>query len=213
MKFCSYTANLSCVIELLASRSAQVLNLSSFANDIGVSVNTIKSWISILEASRIIFLLPPYYENLGKRITKAPKVYFLDCGLVCYLVGIHDKDHLLKGPMAGALFETFCVQETVKMLLNQGKRPEIYYIRTHNDLEIDLIIKGKNNNLYPFEIKFTKTPKISMALPIQRFKTTFSKLKIADGNIISLSEEQFPLTKSVSTLGLDKYLSNIRGMF
>ena len=200
-------------IELLASRSAQVLNLSSFANDIGVSVNTIKSWISILEASRIIFLLPPYYENLGKRITKSPKIYFLDCGLVCYLVGIHDKDHLLKGPMAGALFETFCVQETVKIFLNQGKRPEIYYIRTHNDLEIDLIIKGKNNNLYPFEIKFTKTPKTSMTLPIQRFKTTFSKLKIADGNVISLSEERFPLIKGVSTIGLNEYLSSMKEMF
>lgn len=85
-------------LRLLATRCGQILNLSAFAGDIGMSVPTIRNWLSILEASRMVYLLPPYYNNLGKRITKAPKVFFLDCGLVCYLVGLRDREHLLKGP-------------------------------------------------------------------------------------------------------------------
>jgi len=117
-------------IQLLAARCAQVLNLSTFSRDLGVSVPTVKNWLSILEAGRIIYLLPPYHSNLGKRITKAPKLYFLDIGLVCYLTGIKDEDHLLKGPLSGALFENFCVQETVKMFFHQGRRPNLYFLRT-----------------------------------------------------------------------------------
>jgi len=97
-----------------------ILNMSQFANDLGVSVPTIKSWLSILEAGRIIYLLPPYYVNLGKRITKSPKIYFLDIGLVCYLTGIRDRDHLLKGPLAGSLFENFCISETIKLFSTRG---------------------------------------------------------------------------------------------
>ncbi|MFQ5455827.1 MAG: ATP-binding protein, partial [Nitrospirota bacterium] len=90
-------------LRLLASRTAQELNLSTLSRDIGVSVPAIKSWISLLEASSIIFLLPPYHKNFGKRIIKSPKCYFMDTGLVCYLVGLQDTEHLLNGPMAGAL--------------------------------------------------------------------------------------------------------------
>jgi predicted AAA+ superfamily ATPase len=88
------------IMQLLAGRVGQLLNLSSFASDLDVSVSTIKNWLSILEAGRIIYLLTPYYSNLGKRVTKAPKAYFLDIGLVCYLTGIRDKTHLLQGPLA-----------------------------------------------------------------------------------------------------------------
>ena len=110
-------------MRLLAGRCSQILNISSFSNELGVSVNTIKRWLSVLEASRIIYLLPPYYRNFGKRFTKSPKVYFLDCGLVCYLVGIKTKEALVKGPMAGSLFENFCIQESIKKVLNAGKEP------------------------------------------------------------------------------------------
>ena len=196
-------------LQLLAARTAQILNLSSFASDLGTSVNTIKKWISILEASRIIYSLSPYYEHFGKRITKAPKIYFLDCGLVCYLVGIQSQDHLLKGPMAGALFETFCVQETVKAFLNRGVRPPIFYLRMNNDLEIDLIVKGSDMRLYPYEIKLTRTPKTSMASSIQRFKALFPKLAIMDGSILSLSEADGPLTKNVTMKTVSHYLERL----
>ncbi len=192
-------------LQLLAARCAQVLNLSSLANDLGVAVNTVKRWVSVLEASQIIYILPPYYQNLGKRIAKNPKVYFLDLGLVCYLVGLKDEEHLLKGPMAGAIFENYCIQETVKALFNLLLIPNIFYLRTHNGLEIDLLIE-REGLLYPVEFKMTKTINIGMAGPIERAKRLFSKLNITGARIISLSEEDMPLSRDVSVQGMKSYL-------
>ena len=129
-------------LQLLAARCAQTLNMSTLATEVGVAVNTIKRWISVLEACRIIYLLPPYHNNLGKRITKAPKVYFLDAGLVCYLTGLRDEAHLLQGPLAGPLFENFCVQETLKVFAARGEIPRLFYLRTKAGLEVDLLIEG-----------------------------------------------------------------------
>lgn len=196
-------------MRLLAGRSAQVLNLSSFANDLGVSVNTIKKWLSILEASRIIYVLPPYYRNLGKRVTKSPKIYFLDIGLVCYLTGLKTGEHVFNGPLSGALFENFVIQETVKYSFNKGIRPNLFYLRTHNNLEIDLIIE-KNLQLYPFEIKLTKTPNLGMAGSIERFRKIFSKLKISNGKVISLTRDEIPLTKNVSAVNMNSYLEYVK---
>ena len=142
---------------------------------------------------------------MGKRITKTPKVYFLDCGLVCYLTGIRDVKHLLNGPMAGAIFENYIMQETVKSYINRGKRPAIFYLRTHNDVEVDLVIE-ENMQIYPFEIKMTKTPNINMANPMESFKNIFSKLNIMPGAIVCLSEESSVLTRGVSTQSVDSYL-------
>lgn len=193
-------------LQLLASRCSCILNLSSLANELGVAVNTIKRWISVLEASRIIYLLAPYYQNLGKRIVKSSKVYFLDCGLICYLTGLKDTDHLLKGPLSGALFENYCLQETIKSFLNQGLRPNIFYLRTHNGVEIDLLIE-KDGLLYPVEFKMTKTLNLGMTASIERFKKLFSKLKIAEGRIISLSEDNIPLSKGVFCQSINEYLN------
>jgi predicted AAA+ superfamily ATPase len=193
-------------MQLLATRCSQLLNLNSLSRELGIAVNTIKKWISVLEASQLIYLLNPYYRNLGKRITKNPKVYFLDCALVCYLTGIRDARHLLNGPMAGALFENYVVQETVKSFLNHGKRPNIFYLRTHNDVEIDLIIE-KNMRILPFEIKLSKTPNINMGRPIERFKKIFSKLDIMPGRIICLSDEDISLTRDIKVQSFNSYLN------
>ncbi len=195
-------------LRLLAARCSQMLNLSSFANDLGVSVNTIKKWLSILEASRIIYILPPYYRNLGKRITKSPKVYFLDVGLVCYLTGLKNREYLFDGPLAGALFENFVIQETVKYFFNRGIRPGLFYLRTHNNVEIDLIVES-DLQLFPFEIKLTKTPNINMANPIERFIKNFTKLKINKGKIIILGEQEMSLTKNVSVINMNSYLKGL----
>lgn len=184
-------------LQLLAARTAQILNVTSLAQDVGVSVNTVRRWLSILEASRIIFLLPPYYQHLGKRILKAPKVYFLDCGLVCYLTGISTAAHLLHGPMAGALFETYCLQETVKTLLFQGRPLRLFYLRSHNGLEVDLLIEGRNRQLFPCEIKLTKTPRSAMAASLLRFARVFAKLPIREGSVLCLADEEAPLARSV----------------
>lgn len=195
-------------IRLLAARCSQTLNLSDFSNDLGISVNTIKKWLSILEASRIVYILPPYYRNLGKRITKSPKVFFLDVGLVCYLTGVNGRENLINGPLAGALFENFVIQETVKYFFNKGIRPNLFYLRTHNKLEIDLIIE-KNLRTFPFEIKLSKTPNINMAASLKRFKRIFPKLKIGAGKIISLSEKDMPLTREISVISMDSYLKHL----
>jgi len=196
-------------LQLLATRCSQVLNLSSLASDLGISVNTAKRWTSVLEASQLIYLLAPYYRNLGKRITKASKVYFLDCGLVCYLTGIKDSDYLLNGPMAGPLFENYVIQETVKSFFNQGQRPDIFYLRTHNEVEVDLIIE-RNMRIYPFEIKLTKTPNVSMAGHMQRFKNIFSKFDIMPARILCLSENDEILARGVSVTSLDSYMKWLR---
>lgn len=196
-------------LQLLASRCSQILNMSQFANDLGVSVPTVKNWLSILEAGRIIYLLPPYYSNFGKRVTKAPKVYFLDIGLVCYLTGIRDRDHLLNGPMAGALFENYCIQETIKLFFHRGRRANIYFMRTNNNLEVDLLIEESFQTLIPVEIKLNKTPSLAMGSNISRFRRLFDRFNIKKGLIVSLTEESFPLSKDLVSLTLDDYLDQI----
>lgn len=199
-------------LKLITARCSQNLNLSNLSNDLGVAVNTVKRWVSILEASNIIYLLPPYYKNLGKRITKSPKIYFLDSGLVSSLVGIETDKHLLNGPLAGALFENYCIQETVKFFYNRGEIPNIYYLCTHNGLEIDLIIE-KGMKIYPCEIKLTKTPNLGMIRSIERFRKIFSKLDIQHGKLITLAEEEIKLSKNVSSLNFNLYLHWLKSIF
>ena len=196
-------------IQLLAARCAQVVNLSSLANDLAVSVSTIKNWLSILEASRIIYLLSPYYSNLGKRVTKAPKLYFHDIGLVCYLTGVRDSDHLIKGPMAGPLFENYCIQETLKRFANLGRRPNIFYLRTSNGLEVDLLIEQSFQNLIAVEIKLSRTPTPSMRSNLVRFKKVFKDFNIQRSFLVSLSDESFPMGDDVFSLPLDQMLDEI----
>ena len=131
------------LLSLLAANAAQQLNMSRYANDIGVDVKTIRRWISVLEASYIIFLLPPYHNNLGKRITKSPKVYFYDIGLVSYLVGISERIHYEKGPLAGSIFENYLIAEIYKRELHTKSNAMLYYYRTTHGVEVDLIIDRK----------------------------------------------------------------------
>lgn len=198
-------------LHLLATRCAQILNLSEFANDLGVSVPTVKNWLSILDACRIIYLLPPYYNNLGKRIIKSPKVYFLDIGMVCYLTGIKDREHLLKGPMAGALFENFCVQETVKYFFNAGIRPGLYYLRTSNNLEVDMLIELPSRSILPVEVKLNKTPSPAMGTNISRFRKLFLPLNInvLNGLIVSLSDKTMPLSRELTAVTFDGFIQRL----
>lgn len=196
-------------IQLLAGRCSQLLNMTHLANEIGVSVPTIKNWISILEASGIIFLLPPYHSNLGKRIVKSPKVYFLDIGLVCYLTGIKDQDHLLNGPMAGPLFENFCIQETVKCFCNRGQKTNIYFMRTGAGLEVDIIIEESFNRMMAVEVKLTKTPNTSMGSNLRRFRRVFEAFDVHKSIILSLNDESFPMGNNIFSSSLEDYLAQI----
>ncbi|OAI48419.1 hypothetical protein AYO45_05065 [Gammaproteobacteria bacterium SCGC AG-212-F23] len=143
-------------IQLLAANTAQLLDMSLYARDIGVSVPTIKRWLSILEASYIIFTVPPFYQNYGKRITKSPKVYFYDTGLISYLTGITTYEQYDKGPLAGSLFENYIISEILKKELHQATLSDIYYFRTQDNMEIDLIVDRKSTKDF-IEIKKTAT--------------------------------------------------------
>ena len=157
------------LLSLLASQTAQELNMNRLANDIGVTVKTIKSWISVLEASYILFTISPYYSNLGKRIVKRPKIYFYDTGIVCYLTGIHTPDLLQKGPLVGPIFENYIIAELKKIVLHYNKNINMYYFRDNAGNEMDLIIEDWfNKKIFLIEIKHTATPKPLMAERLQR---------------------------------------------
>jgi len=129
--------------------------------DIEVSLNTVKSWVSVLETSGLIYLLQPYFRNLTKRVIKTPKLYFLDTGLCCYLTGITSGEMAMNHQMSGALFETYTVSEILKSYWHNGERPFIYFYRDTQGKEIDIILEmyGK---LWPIEIKQTATPNPKM---------------------------------------------------
>ncbi|MBU2578996.1 ATP-binding protein [Patescibacteria group bacterium] len=141
-------------IRLCAGRTAQLLNLSDLARDSGVTTKTAKEWLSLLEMSGHIYLLKPYYKNISKRLTKIPKLYFLDTGLACYLTGWKTPEATLKGAMAGPLFETFILTEIIKSYWNRGQEAPLWYYRTKEKEEVDFLIE-KNGKLYPIETKLS----------------------------------------------------------
>ncbi len=142
----------------MASRTSQMLNLSSVANEVGISAPTANRWLSILISSNIIYLLQPYYNNIAKRTVKTPKLYFLDTGLAAYLTKWISPEVLESGAMAGAFFETFVVAEILKSYYNTGVLdPALYYYRDKDAKEIDIIIE-QDGALYPVEIKKTANP-------------------------------------------------------
>ncbi len=143
-------------IRMLAGRAGQLLNLSSLANDIGISSTTLSQWLSVLEASFIIFRIKPFFKNFGKRIVKSPKLYFTDIGLASYLIGINDIRQVNRDPLLGGLFENLVVMEAVKARMNQGLDPDLYFFRDNNQHEVDLIYK-RGRELIPIEIKSAMT--------------------------------------------------------
>jgi len=147
----------------LAARSEELLNYDSIAKDIGVSNDTVKRWVSILQTSGIIYLLQPYFNNHLKRAIKTPKVYFMDTGLLAYLTKWPTHETLANGAKAGNVFETFIISEIIKSYLNAGKvNVPIYFYRDQNGREIDLVIESADT-LYPVEIKMSASPNLSMA--------------------------------------------------
>jgi len=139
-------------IRLCASRVGAELNASALSNEVGVAVSTINEWLSVLEASYILFKLPPFHRNIGKRLVKAPKLYFCDTGLVCFLLNIENEQQLAYHPLRGAIFENMVVLEFMKNRFNQGKLLNIFYYRDKSQREIDLV-QERSNGLYAYEIK------------------------------------------------------------
>lgn len=156
-------------LRLCAGRIGQLLNLNSLAGDVGVSTKTIQHWISILEASFILIRLQPYYENFGKRSIKAPKLYFSDVGLACYLLGIYNTDQLSRDPLRGCLVENLIFLELLKTQANQAKDPDLYFFRDAHGHEVDFIFKH-GRELYPVEVKAAQTFHLSFLKSIEFFQ-------------------------------------------
>ena len=155
-------------LALLASRHGQILNKTDLAAPMGVSVPTIAQWLGVLETTAQLLIVPPFYENLGKRLIKSPKVYLADSGLACHLLGIETAGELERSPFLGALFEGFIAAEIAKAQVNAGRRRELYYFRDEQGLEVDFLLPGRGGSVALVECKAGRTVTPDMAVPMQR---------------------------------------------
>lgn len=169
-------------MHLCAARIGTEFVASNLANEIGVSYKTIQSWLSVLEASYIVFRLQPYYENFGKRIIKSPKLYFTDVGLATYLLGIEEISQLSRDPLKCNLFENLVVLDFYKKILNQGKEARIYFYRDQSQNEVDLIWQH-GRSLIPVEIKYGQTYQKIFIKGLEHFKK-IAKERVPYGYII-----------------------------
>ena len=192
----------------LAARTAQILVYDDIARDVGVDIKTVQSWISAIAASGLIKIIHPYHNNAIKRATKAPKIYFMDTGLVCYFVGWNTIQSARNGAMSGELFETFIVSEIMKSYMNAGKDlDKIYFYRDKEKREIDLLIE-EGNTLYPIEIK--------KGAAIQKDWTkNFGALsgikdhKVASETVICQIEKKMPITDSITAIPVEYRFSTL----
>ncbi|MBI4533096.1 MAG: ATP-binding protein [Candidatus Melainabacteria bacterium] len=143
-------------ITLLAGRVGQIVNLASLSNDVGVSSTAIRNWLSVLKASYVVFELPPFFENVHKRVIKSPKIFFTDVGLAAFLLGIHTAEQAFRDPLRGSLYENLVIADIAKGAFNSGIRPEMYFLRDSHGNEIDLLIREKGA-IVPVEIKSAAT--------------------------------------------------------
>ena len=162
-------------LALLASRHGQVLNKSDLAAPLGVSVPTIGQWLGVLETTAQVLIVPPFYENLGKRLLKSPKVYLADSGLACHLLGIDSAAELAKSPFRGALFEGFIAAEIVKAQVNAGRRRELYYFRDEQGLEVDFLVPKRRGGVALVECKAARTVTPALAAPMRRLAEALQK--------------------------------------
>ena len=145
------------LVALLTARSGSALNLSALGRDLGVAANTVKAWISILEASGQIFLCPAYYESFGKRLVKSPRVDVLDAGILCRLSGVATPAQVLQGPTAGAVFESFVGGEPLRLMANLGQPPRLYHWRTVGGAEVDFVVES-GGRVHGIECKLSSSP-------------------------------------------------------
>lgn len=162
-------------LRLLAGRTGQLVNLESLGNDAGVDAKTVKHWLSVLEASFIVVKLPPYFENVGKRLIKSPKYYFVEPGLLTYLLGINDITQINRDPLVGALFENLVVIEAWKSLTHRGDRPNLTFYRDNQGLEIDLLY-NRGSHTTGIEMKSASTIQSSFTNALRKFDSSIFPL-------------------------------------
>ena len=178
-------------MKLCAARVGQMLNMNNLANEVGVSHHTIKSWLSILQASFLIVLMAPYFENFGKQMVKSPKLYFTDVGLASYLLEIETLSQIDRDPLRGHLFENLVVMEFIKTRLNQGRDPHLYYYRDSQKNEVDVIYK-RGAELIPIEIKSAQTLHGSYFKGLDYFRRLVGT-RCGEAYVVYSGEETFSL--------------------
>lgn len=188
-------------VRLCAGRSGQVLNLSPLATDCGITHNTAKAWISVLEASYVLFLLRPHYANFNKRLIKSPKLYFHDTGLLCWLLGVQMPEQLVVHPLRGQVFETYVISELRKAFLNRGEPPLFYFWRDSNGNEVDLLIEWAGG-LKPVEIKSGQTLNRDFFTGLERWTALAGDLARSPALIYGGEGEN--QRKAVRVLGWDR---------
>lgn len=176
-------------VRLCAGRTGQILNYSALAADCGITHNTARAWISVLEASYIVFQLRSHHSNFNKRLVKAPKLYFYDVGLVSWLLGIQTPEQIETHPLRGSLFETYAVTEIMKSFLNRGEHPGLHFWRDSNGVEIDLLI-DRGTDVMPVEIKAGKTVARDFFYGLEKWMTLAGDMA-ADPTLIYGGDENY----------------------
>jgi hypothetical protein len=177
---------------IVASRHGQVLNKSDLAAPLGMSVPSVGRWLDILEATAQLLIVPPYFENLGKRLIKSPKIYLADSGLACHLLGIETEAELGRSPFAGALFEGFIAAEIVKAQVNAGRQRELYFFRDQQGLEVDFVVPERGGGVCLLEAKASATVTPGMAGPMQRLAAAWKARPGARGPVRLLVVHRAP---------------------
>lgn len=185
-------------LQTLVARTAQLLNLSDIARELGVAVNTVKAWLSVLEATYQVVVVRPYFANLGKRLVKMPKVYFTDVGTLCYLAGLKDPDHAAAGPMGGPIMEAAVLAEIRRTLTHSGTEPRVYFWRAMAGSEVDFVV-DTGERLIPIEVKLSGTPRPAMGNAIRRFRSDIGS-KAGDGYVVHPGSMRLPLGSNVTAL-------------
>lgn len=175
----------------LAARSGQLLNLSDLSRDLGIALNTVKAWLSALEASFQVVVVRPYFANIGKRLVKTPKVYFTDTGMLCFLTGLRDPDAAAFGPLNGSLFETAVLSEILRTYWHRGEEPRVHFWRTSAGSEVDFIVEH-DASLVPIEVKLSATPRPGMAASINSLRADLGQ-KVRSGYVIHQGDVEWAL--------------------
>jgi predicted AAA+ superfamily ATPase len=199
-------------LSLLASRCGQILNRTDLAAPLGVTVPTISEWLNILEITSQIILVPPFYENFGKRLIKSPKLYFYDSGLICHLLGIESENMLNRSTFLGAIFEGFVASEIIKLQMNSGRTRQLYYFRDQQGLEVDFLVPGGDHKLILLEAKASRTVWPEIAESLSRLSRAVSNYNVDRFLIYRPSKgKEFisALRPGIKALSIEKLLAAI----
>lgn len=197
---------------LLAGRVGQVVNLASLANDVGVSATALRNWLSVLKASFVVFELPPFFENVHKRVVKSPKLYFADVGLAAFLLGIHTAEQAARDPLRGQLYENLVIADILKGLCNTGTRPDLYFYRDSHGNEVDVLIRAAGC-LMPVEIKSAKTFSPDFVRGIERFRALKAGC-VNEGVVLYNGEQDFVVrgVRAFNPLRVDDLHARVSGI-